>query len=318
MWARQPTRSELSASNLVACRLTGWRDVASSSSGAGAAVADGPLGGSDGDGIDGPDDDGDAAGPELAGVTISGRERHSKISRTMLSRTKPPMAIFAHWPFARMGMLGSIALALGRQAKVAAALGDVVRTSVMTDNASFAILCVCTGNVCRSPAAERLLATRLGPTVSVRSAGTHALAGDPMAPPMTTLVTAGGAMVDGFFARQLQAGLVRTADLVLGMTREHRALAVDVWPGAVRRAFTLLEFARLAREVDPDGLPAGTPAERLTALVPLVSARRRMVTADVDDVVDPYGQQPPVYERSFSAIRDAADLIAARVVGQSG
>jgi hypothetical protein len=33
----------------------------------------------------------------------------------------------------------------------------------------FSILAVCTGNVCRSPAVERLLANQLGPTVSVSS-----------------------------------------------------------------------------------------------------------------------------------------------------
>jgi hypothetical protein len=43
----------------------------------------------------------------------------------------------------------------------------------------FAILCVCTGNVCRSPAAERLLAARLGPGVVVASAGTVAALGGP-------------------------------------------------------------------------------------------------------------------------------------------
>ena len=32
----------------------------------------------------------------------------------------------------------------------------------------FTILAVCTGNVCRSPAAERLLAYKLGPTVGSR------------------------------------------------------------------------------------------------------------------------------------------------------
>ena len=30
----------------------------------------------------------------------------------------------------------------------------------------FSILAVCTGNVCRSPAVERLLASKLGPTVN--------------------------------------------------------------------------------------------------------------------------------------------------------
>ena len=52
----------------------------------------------------------------------------------------------------------------------------------------FSILAVCTGNVCRSPAVERLLASKLGPTVSVRSAGTHALVGHPISEPMAALL----------------------------------------------------------------------------------------------------------------------------------
>ena len=52
----------------------------------------------------------------------------------------------------------------------------------------FSILAVCTGNVCRSPAVERLLASKLGPTVSVSSAGTHALVGHPISEPMAALL----------------------------------------------------------------------------------------------------------------------------------
>ena len=52
----------------------------------------------------------------------------------------------------------------------------------------FSILAVCTGNVCRSPAVERLLASKLGPTVRVSSAGTHALVGHPISEPMAALL----------------------------------------------------------------------------------------------------------------------------------
>ena len=53
---------------------------------------------------------------------------------------------------------------------------------------AFSILTVCTGNICRSPAVERLLTRKLGPTVSVSSAGTHALVGHPIAEPMASLL----------------------------------------------------------------------------------------------------------------------------------
>jgi protein-tyrosine phosphatase len=192
----------------------------------------------------------------------------------------------------------------------------------MTDPADrpYAILCVCTGNVCRSPVAERLLAVRLGPTVSVASAGTLGLTGRTIEPPMAAHLAALGLPDVGFTARRLTEADVGRADLVLGLTREHRAEAVELAPSAVRRAFTLLEFARLLGQIEPDELPDGTVADRLRTAVPLAAARRRMVTGpvDADDVVDPYRLAQEVYDQSFSAIRVAVDLIANRVVPRSG
>jgi protein-tyrosine phosphatase len=184
----------------------------------------------------------------------------------------------------------------------------------------YAILCVCTGNVCRSPVAERLLAVRLGPTVSVASAGTFGLTGQAIEPQMAAHLAALGLGDVGFTARRLTEADVGRADLVLGLTREHRAEAVELAPGAVRRAFTLLEFARLLGEIGPDELPDGTVAERLRTAVPLAAARRRMVTGplDADDVVDPYRLAQDVYDQSFSAIRVAVDVIANHVVPRSG
>ena len=67
----------------------------------------------------------------------------------------------------------------------------------------FSILAVCTGNVCRSPAVERLLSSKLGPTVNVSSAGTHALAGHPISAPMAALLRESDIEPDPFQARSL-------------------------------------------------------------------------------------------------------------------
>ena len=56
---------------------------------------------------------------------------------------------------------------------------------------------------------------------------------------MDRLVLEGGADPAGFRAQQLSAEHLRQADLILGMTREHRAAAADLVPAAVRRSFTL-------------------------------------------------------------------------------
>jgi protein-tyrosine phosphatase len=178
----------------------------------------------------------------------------------------------------------------------------------------FRILCVCTGNICRSPAAERLLASRLGPEVEVSSAGTYALVGQPVSAPMDALVAGAGADPSGFAARRLTERLLQPVDLVLALTRAHRGDAVELWPKAVRRAFTLKEFARLLEEMGPAALPGGGPAERLHAAVPLASSRRHLVAdARSDDVVDPYRQPVEVYAEAFADIERAVAAIVAVV-----
>jgi protein-tyrosine phosphatase len=175
----------------------------------------------------------------------------------------------------------------------------------------FSILAVCTGNVCRSPAVERLLASKLGPTVIVSSAGTHALVGHPISSPMAALLTNGGFEPHPFEARRLSEHMLKEADLVLTMTRAQRGLVVELCPAVVRRAFTLREFARLMNRVDPTALPPGSPAERLRAAVPLAAAERgrERVSPNEDDVVDPFRLSKAVYSKSFAQISTAVSAI---------
>ena len=191
----------------------------------------------------------------------------------------------------------------------------------------FTVLAVCTGNICRSPAVERLLAAELGTDtpatahagshVVVASAGVGAVVRAPVAPQMASLVRGAGASTDGFAARQLTEQMLREADLVLALTKAHRSRIVALHPGAVRRTFTLRELARLAAAVDPADLPAGTTAERLRALIPLAAAQRgrQAGASDGDDVVDPYGGSDALFARSFDELRPAVAGIARVVRG---
>ncbi len=167
------------------------------------------------------------------------------------------------------------------------------------------VLAVCTGNICRSPAVERLLAAGLaGTDVEVSSAGTRAVRGHPMSAPMAALVEGAGASADAFVARQLTAALVRQSSLVLALTRAHRAAVVELDPAAVRRTFTLRELARLADVLGPTGT-GGTAGERLAALVPAAAAARHPAPRPADDdVVDPYGGPQSLYQRAFDELDD--------------
>jgi protein-tyrosine phosphatase len=126
---------------------------------------------------------------------------------------------------------------------------------------------------------------------------------------MTTLLKQSGIHTDSFAAQQVSAGEVRAADLVLALTREHRARLVQEEPAALRRSFTLLEFARIVASPDLPPVPAGPLGVRLRALVLLAARHRAASLADSDDVPDPYGHGSAEYELAFGQIRDAVETI---------
>ena len=183
-----------------------------------------------------------------------------------------------------------------------------------------AILVVCTGNICRSPAAATLLAASLGPGASVASAGTQAVVGSAATPDMVRLVTAAGLRLDGFAARQLTAEMVARSDLVLTMTREHRSSVVTLVPRAVRRTFTLRELARLLAAAGPlpgeDGTaPGGDAVPALVAALPGLAALRHPhpLGAAADDIDDPFGGPAAGYQRAWSEITAAVTTMTTAV-----
>lgn len=179
----------------------------------------------------------------------------------------------------------------------------------------FRVLAVCTGNICRSPAVERLLQHGLRPDagIVVGSAGTRAAAGMGIAAPMARLLVERGVDPAGFASRRLTPDLVRTADLVLALTREHRSAVVAMVPGALRRTVTLREYVRLHATLDH--MPAAEQAPALVAaeLLPRVVARRGHVYADPadDDVLDPYGRDAAAYATSMAQLEPAVAALLA-------
>lgn len=175
---------------------------------------------------------------------------------------------------------------------------------------SFAVLFVCTGNVCRSPAAERLLRNAVkDQDIEVSSAGTAALVGEPISPPMAELLREHGADAEDFSARQLTPAIVRAADVVVTMTSAHRTQVVTQLPAAVQRTFVLGELAQMLRAVDEAeiGERAGRQAslaERMSAAMALAKHHRVPGVDPDEDVVDPYGRPKQVYARSFGQILD--------------
>ncbi|GAB3618037.1 low molecular weight phosphatase family protein [Okibacterium endophyticum] len=194
--------------------------------------------------------------------------------------------------------------------------------ALASDNGPFTILVVCTGNVCRSPLAQQLLAARLaqlGVNAVVHSAGTAALVGEAMTSQAAGLSTGFGVDPSAHRARQLTAAQIEGSDLVLTATRAHRAVVVAEVPRASRNTFTLNQFARIARELGPADRSGARSAQDV---VTLIAERRGFAlppeNADDDDVIDPYGRPQGVYDASGAAIAEAVEAIASAFAGARG
>lgn len=190
----------------------------------------------------------------------------------------------------------------------------------------FRILVVCSGNVCRSPIAERVLRAGFAdiPQIEVASAGTMALVGKPMPTQAADLAISLGADPTGHAARQLTAELVEAADLILVAAREHRSAIVTLVPRASRKTFTIREFARLAEggEGWETILPSDAPiGEALPGLVVELAARRgSLLPVDPidDDVIDPYRRDDTVYAQTGRELQPALAVIVESVRRATG
>ena len=198
--------------------------------------------------------------------------------------------------------------------------------------ASFTILTVCSGNICRSPLAEQLLRVGLSswPEVILGSAGTIGLTGHVMPDEAADLSRHFGGEPSGHLARVLTAEQLREANLVFAMSREHRRAIVELFPKAIRYTFTIREFARLVGGVtdkdlsDAAALPLDDVVGRFSTLVGLAASQRGAVgppdSPDDDDVVDPNRRSDEVYAEAarqlVPAVNDVVSLFhrSARVL----
>lgn len=190
---------------------------------------------------------------------------------------------------------------------------------------AFAVLFVCTGNICRSPTAERLLLhrlrARLGPSVpfDITSAGVGALVGEPIYPDAARLLIRDGIDVGGFTARDLSRPLAESADVILAMTREHRAATARLAPRTLSKLFTLREFARTLAE-NRDAWPTATdPLQRARALLALAQQRRGSagpVGPSADDVPDPYRRSAQRYDEAWALISASVEVIVEAMAGR--
>ena len=159
---------------------------------------------------------------------------------------------------------------------------------------SLRILHVCVGNVCRSVLAEHLMrdtaerrAAYAPLGLAVASAGTEAEPGAAMHPHIKSILAVRGIDTDGFRSTRFTPAAAAEADLILTATRAERNQVVAAKPAALRRTFTLAEFARLA-PVAATAVQA-YPADLGRLVAGALELRGYLMPADplIDDIADP-------------------------------
>jgi protein-tyrosine phosphatase len=164
--------------------------------------------------------------------------------------------------------------------------------------------------------------------ISVASCGTGAVVGAPMEPEaLATLAVFGLKDEPPHVARQIDEHLVRSADLVLALTREHRRKVVQLDPSATRRAFTLREFGFVSGHVTAADLADATaqlvwrqslgnaqpdalnPLRVAVAAVFTVNGVFPLPSPSELDVADPYGQPLEAYVEAAIRMLPAVEAI---------
>ena len=181
------------------------------------------------------------------------------------------------------------------------------------------ILVVCTGNICRSPYIERVLAHELAGTgISVSSAGTGALVGAPIDPESATRLRAAGADADNYAARQVTRDIVAASDLIIAATREHLSQVVPLHPRALRYGFALHDLGDLLAAVTPAEI-AAAPGDNHVAKVAAAAIAKRGVIAPRlprdSGIVDPYRQPGAVFDQMVAEIATSLPAVVRALRG---
>lgn len=187
-------------------------------------------------------------------------------------------------------------------------------------NYNFSIVFVCTGNICRSPLGEFLLRDKLKTLpnqFAISSAGTHALLGGQVPQEIVNYAQSQEVILQGHQPREMTAGIVGNADLILTAERAHRSEVVSLVPRASAKTFTLKQLARLAHEHELAIASGDIPVPTVASLTDLISelADFRSIapppeSPQADDIEDPYRKSNTHYVQAGDSISQAVREIA--------
>lgn len=153
------------------------------------------------------------------------------------------------------------------------------------------VLIVCFGNTCRSPVAAAMLQARLGDRWEVLSAGTNAVAGQPVVEMTRVAAAECGIDLTGHRSRPLTVEDVRDAAVVVAMSERQARKILEL---QARPALRVRLLGAFHPEPNAWGLP-GDP---------------RQSAAGDDEVPDPIGEELELHRESCRRIGDAVERLA--------
>lgn len=167
------------------------------------------------------------------------------------------------------------------------------------------VLYICTGNICRSPTAERLTSAFAAESgrddLTAHSAGTRAVVGHGVETTAAAVLQSLGGDADGFVARRISQPIVEDADLVITMTEKHRDAAIEAAPRMMHATFTLKEAARLAE------------ASGAETVADLAAARAQWPVPGPEDIDDPIGRDEETFVTVGTEIAELLLPLLARI-----
>lgn len=168
------------------------------------------------------------------------------------------------------------------------------------------LLFVCTGNLCRSPFAERYAASRVPARAgwSFASAGLAARPGSPMDPATAAQLRRHGGDPEGFVSRVLDPREAADATLVVTMQAAQRSDLLRDQPALAPVTWTLGQLARTV---------AGTAADLRGAALLAALRERRGRPDPADDVADPYRRGDEAARRTAQRLTEALDVVLPRL-----